>query len=509
MESETGLKAHFGVTRTKKRVPEWVMPATKVAVFAADILLSAFCFLAAFMFRSGKSVVSDDGWGWSQDFSPYAGILAFAVVARALMLLYQRVYDLGGAFTYTREAIKVFKAILVSSLLIVAWAFLFRGGFAFREFSYSRGVFLIDFGIALGAFTLFHLSIRALQARFRERGINLIPTVVVGNNSEAMQTITELTERRHLGYRVIGMIADSPPETPAEGAAMPALLGSVDELSDIIRELEIQEVIITDTSIKSERLFDAMMAVGRSQRVEFRFAPSLFDLLPQKTSVDQIGVLPMVRLFRDPLSDGQRLVKRLSDIVIATIAAIVSAPIWLAAAIAVKLDSPGNVMFRQERVGMDGRVFLCYKFRTMRSDADDSLHREAYTKNIAGRSDGDSALHGKVKDDPRITRVGSWLRRSSIDELPQLINVIRGDMSIVGPRPPIPYEVEQYEPWHRKRLDMKPGITGLWQVSGRNRLTFEEMVRVDLYYIENWSLLLDLRILLLTIPAILRGDETR
>lgn len=118
-------------------------------------------------------------------------------------------------------------------------------------------------------------------------------------------------------------------------------------------------------------------------------------------------------------------------------------------------------------------------------------------------------LHGKVKDDPRITRVGSWLRRSSIDELPQLINVILGDMSIVGPRPPIPYEVEQYEPWHRKRLDMKPGITGLWQVSGRNRLTFEEMVRVDLYYIENWSLLLDLRILLLTIPAILRGDETR
>lgn len=169
MESETGPKARFGVARTKKRVPEWVMPATKVAVFAADILLSAFCFLAAFMFRSEKSVVSDDGWGWSQDFSPYAGILAFAVVARALMLLYQRVYDLGGAFTYTREAIKVFKAILVSSLLIVAWAFLFRGGFAFREFSYSRGVFLIDFGIALAAFTLFHLSIRTPGAFSRTR----------------------------------------------------------------------------------------------------------------------------------------------------------------------------------------------------------------------------------------------------------------------------------------------------------------------------------------------------
>ena len=163
---------------------------------------------------------------------------------------------------------------------------------------------------------------------------------------------------------------------------------------------------------------------------------------------------------------------------------------------------------------MDGRIFLCYKFRTMKANSDENLHREAYLKNIEGVSganigDEEKPVFGKVKDDPRITKVGKLLRRSSLDELPQLLNVLIGDMSIVGPRPPIPYEVEEYHLRHRKRLEMKPGITGLWQVSGRNRLSFEEMVKIDMFYIENWSLWLDLKIILLTLPAMLRGDGAR
>ena len=163
---------------------------------------------------------------------------------------------------------------------------------------------------------------------------------------------------------------------------------------------------------------------------------------------------------------------------------------------------------------MDGRIFLCYKFRTMRVDADDSPHREAYKHNIGGAEaanagDDETPIFGKVRNDPRVTRAGRWLRRSSLDELPQFLNVLKGDMSIVGPRPPIPYEVVEYDIWHRKRLDMKPGVTGLWQVSGRNRLPFDEMVRIDLYYIENWSFWFDLKIILLTLPAVLRGDGAR
>ncbi len=516
MKTEAALSVQLGLRKAEKRVPAWVMPVTKASIFSADVLLAAFCFIAAFKFRSGQEVLAEGAWAWSDEFVPYAGILVFAVVARSLMLLYQRVYNFAGAFSYTREAIKIFKAVAVSSLLIVAWAFLFRGGFTFREFSYSRAVFVLDFLFAIAAFTLFHLLLRFIQARFRERGINLLPTLVVGTNSEALQTIRELRERRDLGYRVVGVVAGNGGQAdPAfEREAGVPMAGSIGDLAELIRELEIQEVVITDNTIPRDRLFEAMMQIGRGQRVEFRFAPSLFNLLPQKTSVEQIGILPMVRLFREPLTEVQRFVKRISDIVIAAAAIVILTPVWLVVALLIKLDSKGPVFFRQERVGMDGRIFLCYKFRTMRADADEELHREAYRKNIDGSPEADGGgpgepVFGKVKADPRVTPFGQHLRRSSIDEIPQLLNVLKGDMSVVGPRPPIPYEVKEYEAWHRQRLDMKPGITGLWQVSGRSRLPFEEMVRIDIFYIENWSIWLDVKILLLTLPAILRGDGAR
>jgi exopolysaccharide biosynthesis polyprenyl glycosylphosphotransferase len=222
----------------------------------------------------------------------------------------------------------------------------------------------------------------------------------------------------------------------------------------------------------------------------------------------------MVRLFREPLSDAERFVKRASDIVISALVMILTSPLWLIIAIIIKLDSKGGILFTQERIGMDGRRFLFYKFRSMREGADEKMHREAYQKNIRGLAeanagDAENPVFGKVKDDPRVTRIGKFLRRTSLDELPQFLNVLRGEMSVVGARPPIPYEVEEYGVRHRRRLDMKPGITGLWQVSGRNRLTFEEMVQTDLYYIENWSIWLDLKIILLTFPAMLRGDGAR
>ncbi|MEK7857316.1 MAG: sugar transferase [Acidobacteriota bacterium] len=516
-EAKTGTN-YKAIVPQAGRVPRWVMPAVGGAVVLADATAAALSFLLAFTLREGDPMLSSTAWAWSKDFVPYAGILYFAIPIRIAMLWYQRVYRFQGAFSYTQESIKIFKAAAVGSLLIIAWAFLFRGGFAFREFSYSRAVFILDFVLAFAMLTTLHLGLRFIQSRFRVRGINLLPALIVGTNLEASQTIKELAERRELGYRVIGTV-DSGNATEPELKAFEAetsvpIVGRLAELADLIRHLQIQEVIITDNTVASERLFESMLQIGRSHRVEFRFAPSLFNLLPQKTSVEQIGVLPMVRLFREPLSDVQRFIKRGSDIVISMIAIILLAPIWIVVSILIKLDSKGPVLFRQERVGMDGRIFLCYKFRTMAAGADESLHREAYQKNIVGEAeantgDEEKPVFGKVKDDPRVTNFGRRLRRSSFDELPQLLNVLTGDMSVVGPRPPIPYEVEEYDIWHRKRLDMRPGITGLWQVSGRNRLTFDEMVRIDLFYIENWSLWLDLKIIMLTLPAVLRGDGAR
>lgn len=492
--------------REANRVPRWVMPSVKTLIFLFDAVLAAACFILAFKWREGDAVLS--GATWSEAFAPYIGILFFVVPVRLFMLVYQQVFRLQGAFSYIAEFIKIFKAVSIGSLLIVAFTFLFRGGFTFREFSYSRGVFFLDFALALVAFSAFHLGLRYLQAVIRRRDINLIPTLIVGTNAEAEQTIKELKMRPDLGYRIVGVIENNSGKI-AQFADVP-LLGNIQNLSEIVGELEIQEVIITDTEIPNDVLFEVMMNVGRKRRVEFRFAPNLFNVLPQKTSVEQIGVLPMVRLFREPLSDVERLVKRTSDIIISAVSLIILSPVFLIIGIFIKLDSKGKILFRQERVGMDGRKFLCYKFRTMRSDSDENLHREAYRKNIEGlgeanAGDDEKPVFGKVKNDPRITKTGKFLRRSSLDELPQLFNVLFGDMSIVGPRPPIPYEVEEYKIHQRKRLDMKPGITGLWQVSGRNRLTFEEMVRIDLFYIENWSLWLDLKIILLTFPAIIKG----
>ena len=530
MKAETAVKTKL--SKTENRVPVYVMPLVKALILLADAGLAVACFMLAFVWREGYTIFSPTAWAWSKDFVPYAGVLLFVVPIRLTMLVYQRVYRLQGAFSYIVEFIKIFKAVAVGSLLIVAFTFMFRGGFAFREFSYSRGVFALDFAIALVVFSTFHFGLRYFQTLVRKRDINLIPTLIVGTNAEAEQTIRELQERTDLGYRVVGIIENElritnyelrnslnetgtiqNPKSKIQSPTVP-IVGTLADLPDVIRDLAIQEVIITDDSVPSERLFEAMMQIGRKQKVEFRLAPSLFNFLPQKTSVEQIGVLPMVRLFREPLSDAEKFIKRAFDILIAATAFVTLAPIWILIALFIKFDSRGAILFKQERVGMDGRKFLCYKFRTMKADADESVHRESYRKNIEGLLDANAGsdenpVFGKVKNDPRVTKFGKFLRRTSLDELPQFLNVLRGDMSVVGARPPIPYEVEDYEIKHRRRLDMKPGITGLWQVSGRNRLTFEEMVEVDLYYIAHWSLWLDLKIILLTLPAVLRGDGAR
>jgi exopolysaccharide biosynthesis polyprenyl glycosylphosphotransferase len=511
MKATRTLENKLDLVKAENRVPRWLLPGVQAGIFFFDVALAAICFAGAFALRGEGPVFTAGAWHLSREFAPYAAVLYLAIPIRAAMLLYQQVYRLSGAFTYTEEAVKIFKAVSVGSLLIVASAFLFRGGFLYREFSYSRGVFLLDFALALGAYTVFHLGLRYAQTLVRYRDINLIPTLIVGQGEDAENCIRELKERPDLGYRVVGVISD---EKAGRSIGGVLVAGGLDDLSPVIEKLAIQEVVITDNTIPREKLFEAMMKLGRKTRVEFRLAPNLVNFLPHKTSVEQIGVLPMVTLFCEPLSDAERIVKRISDIAIAAAAISVTSPVWLVISLLIKFGSRGPVLFRQERVGMDGRIFLCYKFRTMYADADENIHREAYEKNIAGdetanAGSDDKPVFGKVKNDARVTGIGKFLRRSSLDELPQLLNVLTGDMSVVGPRPPIPYEVEVYELWHRRRLDMKPGITGLWQVSGRNRLSFDEMVRIDIYYIENWSLWLDLKIILLTLPAVLRGDGAR
>jgi exopolysaccharide biosynthesis polyprenyl glycosylphosphotransferase len=225
----------------------------------------------------------------------------------------------------------------------------------------------------------------------------------------------------------------------------------------------------------------------------------VFQLSLGGVDVEAINGIPLIGVKQTTLKGWNLAVKRAFDLVLASLGTLLLAPLWGMVALAIRLDSPGPILFRQGRIGRDGKCFTFYKFRSMVQGA------EAAADQLRTLNEASGPLF-KIKDDPRCTRVGRFIRRTSIDELPQLINVLRGDMSLVGPRPGLPSEVAQYQEWHRRRLEIVPGMTGLWQVSGRSNLTFDEMVMLDIYYGENWSLGTDARILLRTVPQVLFGD---
>jgi exopolysaccharide biosynthesis polyprenyl glycosylphosphotransferase len=232
--------------------------------------------------------------------------------------------------------------------------------------------------------------------------------------------------------------------------------------------------------------------------VAVKIVPDLFQMSLSNVDIDDLSGIPLISLRPPSISGGNLALKRATDLVFATLVLILASPLMLVMALLIRLDSPGPAIFRQTRVGRGGRPFTVFKFRTMQQDA------EKRQDELTGLNEASGPLF-KIRRDPRRTRLGGFLRRTSIDELPQLFNVLRGEMSIIGPRPALPSEVQQYQAWHMKRLETWPGLTGLWQVSGRSELSFDEMVLLDIYYIENWSPLLDLKIALKTIPTTVMG----
>src|ERR1051326_78907 len=444
---ETSSSTSARAVRAPARAPRWLVPSVKIVLGLSDIALATLSFTLAFYLRHYEAVWRSNALGrlsWTKEFAPYAVLLPLIIPIRLLLLRYYDLYRMRGEFSFVDDLARVFKATAIASLLIVAAAFMYRGGVAYRTFSYSRGIFLFDFLFALISIGAVRMILRAGQIAVRRRGINLIPTLIVGRGVEASQCVREMRARPELGYRIIGIIDNGhfESESSAEFEDVP-VIGNLQSLPEAIRESGANEVIISDPNVPGEALFDVMIQTGRRRGIEFRIAPTLLNCLPSKTEIDQVGSLPMVTLFRSPLSSGARIVKRTSDLTIAFVALAILSPLWLLIALLIKLDSRGPALYKQERVGMDGRLFLFFKFRTMRADTDDATHREYQRRSISG--DPDSSLGDdrkpafKLKADDRETRLGRVLRKTSLDELPQLLNVLRGDMSVVGPRPPIPY----------------------------------------------------------------------
>jgi exopolysaccharide biosynthesis polyprenyl glycosylphosphotransferase len=333
-----------------------------------------------------------------------------------------------------------------------------------------------------------------LLARSYRQGNGIRRVLVVGATPVGKMVMQNVAARRASGYQIVGYLGEN--DNAPQRFGRFACLGTVAVLDRVLDKQDVDEVIVALPSASHAHVAD-IVARCESRGIGVKFVPDLFDLRLSRVQIDGVSRIPLIDV-RDVLPGTfAALAKRTLDILVSSLALFAACPIMAATALAIKLESPGPILFRQERLGKNGRPFTILKFRSMRLDAEQQLaallaHNEA------------SGPIFKMRNDPRITRVGRFIRKFSIDELPQLWNVLCGDMSLVGPRPPLASEVAQYSDWHRRRLETTPGITCLWGVSGRSQLDFDEMVMLDIYYIDNWSLGLDLHIILRTILTVLR-----
>jgi exopolysaccharide biosynthesis polyprenyl glycosylphosphotransferase len=362
----------------------------------------------------------------------------------------------------------------------------------------SRLIVLATIALVTVALSLRRLVYRLLLYRNYERGVGTRNVLIVGTGPEAQALRNHLESIRHLGYTFKGFI-EFPGSGPRTSPASGSVLGALDNLFQHTREQFVDEIFFAAPCERS--VIQEVLAQARANSVDLRIVPDLYDGLTWNSSIEYVGQFPTIPLHRGQVPEVALLLKRAGDVVFSILALILLAPLMLAVAIAIKLDSAGPVFYLSNRIGKKGIVFRCIKFRTMIHDAD--THRAS----VLHMNERKGVLF-KISNDPRITRLGRFLRKYSLDELPQFLNVLRGEMSVVGPRPPIGSEVRQYQLSHLRRLDVTPGITGLWQVEARQDPSFDSYISLDVAYIENWSIWLDVQILMRTIGVVLAGTGT-
>ncbi len=458
----------------------------------SDGILAALGFATAYWLRFDVGLGGEVPSNSHQPLSNFYSTVVLVAILTAVVFQMKGLYRLPRWATLLDEVWIISSGVLIAMSLVVLYAF-------FQRFAPSRLVFILAVPTIIGILLVARIIVRVIRERLWAKGIGVDRVVVVGSGKAGRRVMQWLLGQPQLGYDVVGFVDDSlevPEITIATQSSVhrPMYLGSIATLSRMIQANTVDEVIIALPPEKHQSM-NQIMEDCRQKDIECKLVPDLFEMALDRVNIHEVAGLPLIGVKPAQISGWNAFIKRSMDIILSAFILIGFSWLFALIALGIKLDSNGSVFFRQERVGREGRRFTCYKFRTMIEDAESQKARlqEAY-----GRND----LLFKLKDDPRRTRFGSFLRRSSLDELPQFFNVVLGEMSIVGPRPAVPPEVAEYEEWHYDRLLVLPGLTGLWQVSGRSNLTFDEMVRLDLYYAENWSPWLDVKTILRTVPAI-------
>jgi exopolysaccharide biosynthesis polyprenyl glycosylphosphotransferase len=486
-------------------------------LFAVDWLGTlAMLFLAAFLrWKLGSlpgAIVSLAGalevtLGGTQAYTTSADVFSLPIQVFALVaiiwpffLVVFEVYDARQNATLGSELRNVFLAVCVSTLTLSGALY-----FSYRET--SRVLVLIfffsDLALLLGARVLLWIYSRGNRRPSKRKSV-----IVIGAGAVGCRAVEQLQDYAWTDIRLVGFVDDDPNKQGKVISGLP-VLGTLDELPELVDTYAVRDALVA----LPLRAYERQVAICRTLQklwVHVQVIPDLFALSFPSATLDGFGGIPVIDLGRPGFHGLHRISKRVFDVAITVAVVAILSPLLAFVAVFIKLESPGPIVYKQQRIGENGRLFTMFKFRSMRAEADSSIHK-AHVKRLIEQNLSPEQLEGnggaslKLEHDPRVTRVGRIIRTTSIDELPQLFNVLRGEMSLVGPRPPVPYEAELYKDWHMRRFEALPGVTGWWQVRGRNRVSFDEMVRMDLHYIDHASFWLDLRVLLLTPWAVISG----
>ena len=474
--------------RSARRV-RWEWQLVTAGLIATDGVALGLAFALAYVIRFKLGIPLLETPPHSVAF--YSSIVFWAIPVWLGIFAMYRLYERHHLFVGFQEYVKVVNACTIGTLGIIVISFLDL------TLIMSRGWLLLTWLLSILLVSSARFVTRRLLRQARRRGWLLASAVIVGTNEEARALAEQFLSDRGSGIDLIGFVDTSREDGAFHFDRLP-ILGGLSDLSRIVRTQGVNEVIVAMTALNRDGLLDLYRTFGQNADVEIRLSSGLFEILTTGVRIAQLSSVPLMTPQRIRITEVDAFLKATLDYVGAFVALVLLSPLLPLIALMVKLDSPGPVLHRRRVLGRSGKPFDAFKFRTMLVNADDVLARdpelrEAFEKGF------------KLKEDPRVTRVGRFLRRTSLDELPQLINVLRGEMSLVGPRMVAPDEASRYGKWQLNLLTVKPGITGPWQVQGRSDIPYEERVRLSMHYIRDYSIWLDLEILLRTFLVVLAG----
>ncbi len=470
-----------------------------VTIFALDLTVVAASFFTAYWLRDALLPRLWEG-AFTGRFYPlgaYLPLLPLALVIWGALLLSSGSYRSHRTVPLVDEAWGVIRVSFLGASILTLVIFGLRLGERLLEDQISRSWILLFALLSCLLLLSEKLAIRLTSRYVRSRGLNYRSILIVGTDATALGIAQSIDQHRFWGFRLLGFVRTGEAEPGRIVSDRHPVLGDLADLPRLIEEHPVDDVIFAVRRRELDRMeeiFEILQELG----IRTRFAMDLFPNVRARVQLEDLDGMPLLTFSTTPTSPLQLMAKRLTDVAVSTLLLVLGLPLVVVIAGLIKLTSGGAVLFRQTRCGLNGRYFTLYKFRTMVHDAELRRREILHLNEMQGPA-------FKLRRDPRVTRLGRLLRKFSLDELPQLWNVLRGDMSLVGPRPPIPEEVAQYQRWQRRRLSMKPGLTCLWQISGRNQVDFDRWMELDLEYIDSWSPLLDLKILLKTIPVVLSG----